>query len=678
MKHISRILFLLWTLASTAAKFLRASEANQQIGSSNNNGIPVHHASINSATVRRLFDDTQPIPVAIHPFTLTIRPTPQPLQQFQIGEIEETIENLVLTKLKNGATYESFNLAESIELNGEPDVVHTPSEAINEWMTRSSSSTLDYTSGGIAQMTFSVLGDVPSAEDLSDAILEILQRDLVSSLQANVDGLEWITTLTVEMDAPPTVSPTKAPTISATKSPTREPTQSPTKSPTTSPTVRPTISVFEKDPTAKPTPSPTPEPQDTSRPTEESKVVDNNDQEEEEEIPVDNSNQNGEKDDTYPYDDDIPAESRTFLAIAGGISAAGVIIFAAALFKRRRDRSVQHLPPLGARMVVGKGDGPGFVDDRFGDGDSTRTPDTFEGKMLANDTYGSPSSQSFNITSLRKIEPGDTSTPPRSDNTGEILQDIDWFGCLPCQNAPSLYFPIHLEAHAEKDEISGFEDNPSDNASASASANAVTPLPKEESFELTKFVDMDPIQKEAISSPSAVIPTHSVYDSSDVEERKSCLEPSAFATAALLDAVDGPSEKPKALVLEEERTPPSDGEDTPKIEGANENEQDCQQNRESDQHQLQSENPTFGEISESQDDEDESEFLLDTSWDPDDADDALSFDEPQFEPTFVNDSTRMSVPDADDALSFDDPPFEPQDGFQYDDFLTDAERHIFS
>jgi len=246
MNYIAKIMFLLWNLivASTEAKFLRTSEANVQRSARNKNGIL--HGSISGANARRLIV-TQSILVIIHPFTVTIGPTPEPLNQTQIVLIKDSIENLVQTKLQNDTSYVSFNLTEAAE------VVHNSSEVVKEWITKIPKSTLDYKRGVIAHMT----GDIPSAKDLSDKVLEILEQDLLSSLQAYVDA--ELTSLTVEMHAPPTDSPSShsdQPSITPSAFPSELPSSLPSPSPSTTPSsLAPSLS---QKPTSRFSPSSSP------------------------------------------------------------------------------------------------------------------------------------------------------------------------------------------------------------------------------------------------------------------------------------------------------------------------------------------------------------------------------------------------------------------------------------
>lgn len=731
---------MLWSVlvtigCTTAAKFLRSSGATRRQRNDGPNSND-HEATHVTHHARHLFDDTQPIAVALHSFRLNIGPTAQPLEQFQIDEVQDTIENLLFEKLTNDAAYASLNQVENIELTGQPEVVHIPALEINDFMTRMAMSTLDYTSGGVAKFSYSSIGDIPSAKEISDATQEILQRHLKSSLKQMVDGLEWLTMVDVEMDGPPTASPTVQPTATPTKSPTLSPTESPSKSPTgsptriptagptttpttaptfgptssptplptssptPSPTPSPTAVVFERDPTSSPTPLPTAAPQKiTPMPTEESN----------------NTLNQG----TEVIEEDIPSDSSDFTLIIGGICAAVGILVGAALYSRRKRRERRYTLALGDRDGS-KGDELGFVEDRFcdehggGDGDSTQTPDTAEGKMLANDMLTPSQSQSpLGITSLRESA-AVHKTPPKSDNANGITL----FGMK--DNSPGLYFPIYLgdqegEGEDVHHEMPRFDDHPVD----SMGEDSEVSLPQNKC--------RDQQSKEATNFSSVITPMQNTLGGSEGKGATNPLKPSDSPLLALADIEEEESQAESPLdnvnadeiedvILEEgeidcEQNSDSDSEEDDESERATIGEVYNKEDHEEIQDQVpnsdQVERPENGEVAE---DEDDGQFVMDTSWDPNDTDDAISFDEPQFEPTFINESMSMAtlmpvtqITDAnqddvlsfgapfesqdaaqihdaiqDDGLSFGATSFDPQDGFQYDDFVTDAEQHSFS
>jgi hypothetical protein len=194
---------------------------------------------------RKLLDDTEPIPVIIYPFRLTIRPTATLLQQFQIDEIGKTIESFVFDKLSKSSDA-SLSLVRSIQLSGVYSVTFTPSQRIDDWRTIMSSTDLEF-KAGVAQTHYSIYHETPTASQLATAMEMIMRQDLISSIRSNVYGLEWIQTIHVEMHMPrSTPSPTALP-IQPTASPTKQPTVSPTMEPTTSPTKQPTLSPTERN-----------------------------------------------------------------------------------------------------------------------------------------------------------------------------------------------------------------------------------------------------------------------------------------------------------------------------------------------------------------------------------------------------------------------------------------------
>mmetsp|Transcript_14886 Transcript_14886/g.27978 ORF Transcript_14886/g.27978 Transcript_14886/m.27978 type:complete len:676 (-) Transcript_14886:1176-3203(-) len=202
---------------------------------------------------RMILDDTQTIPVMIYPFTVTISPTAQPLQQFQIDEIGETIETLVSTNFANSGDA-GLSLVRSVQLSGVSRVTFTPSQRIDDWRTLMSKSVLEF-KAGIAQTHYSIFNDTPTPNQLSIAVESVLKQHLMTSIRSNVNGLEWIQVVNVEMHLPysslsPTVSPIQPtlspiqPTLSPIASPSGSPTFIQSLEPTTSPTATSAVPTF--------------------------------------------------------------------------------------------------------------------------------------------------------------------------------------------------------------------------------------------------------------------------------------------------------------------------------------------------------------------------------------------------------------------------------------------------
>ena len=737
------------------------SIANKSTDTENNNG---------NSNSRNLQESNSKIAIPIHPFTITIGPTPDQLLPAEIDHVGNTIETLLTLKLQvaisdaDADAFTFFNNVESVELSDAPEEYEfTESEVLDEWRTRMGFSTLTFR-GGIAQLpdsaSASESASSSSLKELNDLVLEILNQDLLSywkeQEQSNgiANDLEWLTMLKVDMSVPPTNPPTLSPTVSPTDSPTKESTRLPTVGVTVATPVPVTGAPTEGEdeggdgynggvdgtrtdaPTLNPTKSPTRPPQESSPqdPPDDDNENDNETQDEDE-----------TQNDDYPFDDDgsdIPAgASVTMPAIVGGISAAGFSLIVAALFLRRRDRRngagnnhrgsgpgsdrcvplcntdenhdrEMNLKNMHMHAGVGIKHSNGYESsgrDRDADGDSTQTPDTVEGQDTPprpnskhNDNFvdapHSPTpSRGYDIANLKT---GEVFTPPRSPgpqqpqlrskDSAEILKDLEWFGSLPGQSNPCLYFPVkgvNLNADSQaNDDISEytntslpFQDHPihnpdNDNVGGDitpSSSQSPTAVHREESFELTKSMDMNPIIKGALCSCTDVIPTRSVYDRKATKERKSCLEPTEFTATSLLETIEEPDldvdadrtigKSDKDALLDED-TPLSDSEECPpsptnrrrlQKEKRSPTRSRTRNSRSRSQRRRRNTSVGGSEASES-DGGDVSEFLLDTSWDPDDADEASAlFDEPQFEPMYA-----------------------PE--FKHDPFMADDERDSFS
>lgn len=331
---------------------------------------------------RMVLDDTQSIPVILYPFTLTISPTAQPLQQFQIDEIAETIESLAFARLSRSGDA-GLSLVSSVQLSGVSSVTFTPSQKIDEWRTQMSKSVLEF-KAGVAQTHYSIFYDTPTPNQLALAVENILKRDLMTSIRTNVNGLEWIQLVNVEMHFPystlsPTTSPIPPPTLSPVVPPSSSPTFIQSLDPTSSPTSasrKPTSYPTTQSPTsskvmstAAPSIAIKSDDDLTSKPTFENTAFNNNN---------DNNNNNIDSSPNHDLQDGGNKSDHVQIkapAIWGSISCA-VLIIGFAVMKRKR---------TGRRVMLSNHEAfqeTGFVPDKdssHGDGDSTLTPDTLDG-----------------------------------------------------------------------------------------------------------------------------------------------------------------------------------------------------------------------------------------------------------------------------------------------------------
>lgn len=595
MKYIATILLCIFcSIAKVESLHGRSRDEND------NWNVKSHGSGDTASSNRmRLLADVNSID--IFALTIAVGPTAQPLMQFQIDQLIDTIENVLLTQL-SGSNDASLRLVSSVKLGEMTSSIHTPSERIDEWRTRMGKTQLSF-SKGVAAMDFSTNQDPPKPVYLANAITGIIDQDLKSAIRASVDDLEWITMVDVEMNVPDTPPPTAAPTKSPTKVPTTQrptafPTKAPvTQSPTTSPTKAPT-SAPTKLPSLKPTPFPTKFP--TSSPV----VITQSPSE------MENIGGNGNDDED---DDDDNGPSTPIIAPTLG-AASGVLVMIGALLMRKKKGG-------------GKGDNGDngcFKKDGSGDGESslTQTPDSVDGKIARRGMQ-----LCYDVTSVRKLEPFEY--PPMSRNTGEILYDLEKDTDPSDRQFKGIYAPVQISSvdrtKREFDEMSSFVRCES-LSSGTASA---------ESFEITKSLDLSPVRKGILASPFEVVPGNSVYCNGELKERKSCLESAIFCAA--FEPIDDFDELDSALLESEKDFLDNEGGTRSFIRGRRNRTTSRSASRSTSRSLSQSYRLSRGQSHISASDGEVSEFLLDTSWDPDDADgasDAPSFDAPQFEPLF--------------------------------------------
>ena len=554
--------------------------------------------------------------IDIFPLKLKIGPTAQPLMKFQIDQIINTIENFLLTQL-SGSNDVSLSLVSSVELGEMASPIHTPSERIDEWRTKMGQTQFSF-GIGVAKMAVSTNQDPPKPVYLANAITGIIDQDLKSVIRASVDGLEWITMLDVEMDVPDTLSPTATPTKSPTKVPTAFPTKAPaTQSPTTSPT-KAITSAPTKQPSLKPSrnPAANPTPFPTKSPTASPMII--------------TQSPNG-NDDEDNDDDDDNSPSVPIIAPALGGAVSGIVLIIGAVLLRKKKKE-------------GKGDNGCIKKDGSGDGDSARThtPDSVDGKIAPRDTQ-----LCYDVTNVRKLEPLESPLRSRNLALGEILHDLEKDTDHSERLFKGIYVPVQISSVDST--IREFDEMASFKCCSSISSGTVST----ESF--TRSLDMSPVRKGILPSPFEVVPGNSVHRDDDRKERKSCLEPATFSAASFFEPIDEIDELDSALLDIDK--------DFKDDEGRARSLRKKRRNRSTSRRASRS-NTCSRSLSQSYrlsrrqshgstSDGEVSEFLLDNSWDPDDADGASetpSFDAPQFEPLFEPEDSDSDIDLAHDIV----------------------------
>ena len=624
MKYIATILLCIF------CSIARVDSLRGRSRDENDNWNVKSHDSGDTASSNRMRLLADVNSIDIFALTIAIGPTAQPLMQFQIDQLIDTIENVLLTQLSvsNDA---SLRLVSSVKLGEMASSVHTPSERIDEWRTKMGKTQLSF-GKGVATMAFSTNQDPPKPVYLANAITGIIDQDLKSVIRAGVDGLEWITMLDVEMNVPdtppPTVIPTKSPTkVPTTEGPTAFPTKAPTKAPVTqSPTTSPTKAITSaptKLPTLKPSrdPAGNPTPFPTKFPTSSPVIITQS--------PSEKENIAGNGNDDEDNDDNGP--STPIIAPTLG-AASGVLLIIGALLLRKKKKE-------------GKGDDGDngcFKKDGSGDGESarTQTPESVDGKIAQRDTQ-----LCYDVTSVRKLESFES--PFRSRNTGEILYDLEKDTDPSERQFKGIYAPVQISSvdstKREFDEMSSFVRCES-LSSGTASA---------ESFENTKSLDMSPVRKGILASPFEVVPGNSVYCDGELKERKSCLEPATFCAASFFEPIDELDELDSALLEVEKDFSDNEGATRSLRRGRRNRSTSRSASRSTSRSLSQSYRLSRGQSHGSASDGEVSEFLLDTSWDPDDADgasEAPSFDAPQFEPLFEPEDSDSDINSAHDMV----------------------------
>jgi len=400
-------------------------------------------------------------------------------------------------------------------------------------------------------------------------------------------------------------------------------------------------------------------------------------------------------------DADADANSGKFrtIRIIFGVGLFGLIFLLFLLCRRRRKARHDSQPvPLGANMVVSRGKRNGrYNGDSFGDvndGDSTQTPDTLEAKA-----FGSPSSSAL-----------DLATPPKSKGASK---KSEWFGKLPGKKSPALYFPIHITATS--DEISRFDDNPkesilnkdlpSNHSSEHSNGDSVAPdalLVKQEESSFLQDNWREGSNNEspsyhggtlAKSNSDAVIshdnrimgsgiastPSNAANSNEDGKVEAIFPEPPTFPTTPFMNSVLTPPNKTDELILEEIHN--SDKSSTIVYDVENEVKAEIRKEDDNLHRGILDRTKDEGKTGDSEGIKEggENEFPMDAIWDPNDTEEDICFDEPQFEPPSTNTSVRLTESDEhNDSSAFGVVNFTPENGFSYDDSVADAENQMLS
>jgi hypothetical protein len=614
--------------------FLRHRRVTDHEDISANHHHAVSEVSGENQMTRMVLDDTQTIPVIIYPFTLTISPTAQPLQQFQIDEIGDAIESLVFKNLSRSGDA-GLSLVSSVQLSGVSSVTFTPSEKIDDWRTKMPKSDLEF-KAGVAQTYYSIYHDTPSPNQLAMAVESIMKQDLIANIRANVNGLEWIQVVDVKMHLPySTLSPT-ASHIQPTLAPIMSPSNSPSLIESLDPTILPTVSSAEPTffpTTQKPsssgqssTAAPTIALVDdwTTKPTFEKKAFNNDN----------NISSNNDFQDGGNKSENAQIKAS---AIWGAISCT-VLILGFAVMRMRRNRRI-----VSKRSTSHE---KGFISDNDSsheDGDSTLTPDTMDGcitpKSAQDDCEVSPPipverlhphDVSLNESREASVEidcnatrihgsytslPSDFYESPANledEATAFQCREVSQKEMLPLQNFP---IAIQQNEQSQTPELA-LSSEPNENSPTGCSAQKLNMM----SHEIPTLYDF--------FSPCTNVFRGDVASDCDQDD-KSSVHLNPLATSSVFEHFDESAELWD-----------TEGDDSSVLESSCETASNAGSVRRS----CSDESVGEGE---------DNEFVLDDSWDPDDTDsssESPSFGSPQFEPVYEQHGLRNCSDEPDDDI----------------------------